>query len=226
MTKAGLTEIVTIVDRSGSMGHLRSDVIGGFNNFLAEQQKLPGEARMTYVQFDNEYEQLFSSVPVKSVAPLSFETYVPRGGTALLDAVGRTINEVGARLRSTPESERPERVIVVIQTDGEENSSREFTYAQINDMVTHQREKYNWEFIFLGANIDSFAVGSAIGLAACNIANFAGDQKGVLRSYGIVSQAVASYRGTGCTLDANTNSIGDYVPEEEPTSLNIVSQGS
>jgi len=142
------TEIVFILDRSGSMAGLESDTIVGFNSFIEKQKRL-GETVVTTVLFDDRYQVLWNGVLANQVTLTDKEYYV-RGMTALLDAVGKTIIEVGQRLSNTAESERPNKVIVVITTDGMENASREFTYGKVKELITHQQEKYQWEFIFMG----------------------------------------------------------------------------
>ncbi len=165
MTKQGSVEISVVLDRSGSMQERKSDTIGGFNAFLDEQQKLPGACTVSLYQFDDKYEPVYENVTVDKAPRLNDTNYVPRGNTALLDAVGRTINAVGARLGSLPEEDRPEKILMVIQTDGHENASREFDNAKIKEMIDHQREVYQWQFIFLGADENAFAVGASIGIA-------------------------------------------------------------
>lgn len=150
-----LVHVACVIDRSGSMSTVCSDAIGGFNTFLEEQKKGPGEAVLTLVLFDHEYLVVHDAVPVASVAPLDETTYVPRGNTALLDAIGRTIDDLGARLAAMPEEERPGGVIVAILTDGHENSSLEYTRRRVAEMIEHQRTVYNWSFVFLAANQDA-----------------------------------------------------------------------
>lgn len=150
--KAPLTEIIFLLDRSGSMTGLENDTIGGFNSFVNSQCEI-GETLITTVLFDDKYEILHSGLNAKDVH-LTKKDYFTRGSTALLDAVGRAILEVGMRLCKVAEGKRPDKVIFVITTDGAENSSREFTYEHINNMIEHQKKTYGWEFIFLGANID------------------------------------------------------------------------
>jgi hypothetical protein len=172
MRKSNHTEIVCIIDRSGSMSDIKNDAIGGFNSFLESQKKLPGSASLSLALFDHEYLIPFQNRDIQSVEPLTDKTFVPRGQTALFDAVGRTINEVGARLAATPEPERPEKVLVCIVTDGEENSSRRFSRSQIREMIEHQRGKYNWEFAFLAADQDAFAEAESMGISAKMAVNF------------------------------------------------------
>jgi len=202
--KKGLSEIVCIIDRSGSMEKIKHDAIGGFNTFVADQKRHPGEATMTYVQFDNQYEIVFEGKPLNEVQPIDASTFVPRGSTALLDAVGRTINNVGARLSNIPEDQRPESVIVVIITDGEENASQEMTRKMIKGMITHQQDKYGWQFIFLAANQDAFAEAGKLGIPQFNTNNFAPTGEGVRSAYKISSDTTASYRAQGSSHEKDT----------------------
>lgn len=190
--KQGLAEIVVVLDRSGSMQSIRDDMVGGFDSFIKEQQKVPGECNVTLAQFDDNYELVYSGISLMNVPSLDL---VPRGGTALMDAVGRTINEVGARLKATPEDQRPERVLFVILTDGHENASKEFTKTRIFDMVTHQRTKYKWEFVYIGANQDSFTEAQGLGIATSE--NFKANAGGVRGMSVNMSVGTRSYRGGG-----------------------------
>ena len=167
--RTDLTDITMVVDRSGSMESIKSDAEGGINSFIDQQKQEPGEALLTLVQFDTDYEFVHSGVPVKQIPAF---TLVPRGSTALLDAVGRAINETGARLAAMAESQRPALVVFVIVTDGAENSSREFTRDQIRTMVEHQQSAYKWQFTFLAANQDAFAAGGSMGIAQDGIAAY------------------------------------------------------
>ena len=165
-----LTDITLVVDRSGSMQQIRSDAEGGVNAFIQSQAREPGEALLTLLQFDTEYEFVHHGLPIQDVSEYQL---VPRGNTALLDAVGRAINETGARLAAVPESDRPGLVIFVVMTDGLENSSREFNRAQVKKMIEHQQSVYNWQFTFLGANQDAFAEAGGMGIHAAGAAQFA-----------------------------------------------------
>ncbi len=164
-----LTDITFVVDRSGSMQDIREDAEGGINAFIDDQAKQPDDALLTLVQFDTEYEFIHRGVPVRNVPKFHL---VPRGATALLDAVGRAINETGERLSKIEESARPGLVIFVVMTDGMENSSSEFTLNRIREMILHQQEKYAWQFTFLGADQDAFAEGGRLGIDAAGIAGF------------------------------------------------------
>lgn len=165
-----LTDLTLVVDRSGSMQAIREDAEGGINAFIEKQQQEPGEALLTLVQFDTEYEFVHRGVPLQDVPRYELQ---PRGATALLDAVGRAINEAGARLAKMPEEERPGLVAFVVMTDGLENSSQEFTKAEIRKMIEHQQTKYNWQFTFLGADQDAFAEAGEMGMAMGGTAGFA-----------------------------------------------------
>lgn len=193
--KTNLTEIVFILDRSGSMKHLTSDTIGGFNSFIDEQKKVDGEALLTTILFDDEYEILHNGVNLKVVKPLTTNEYSVRGFTALLDAIGKTINEVGDRLSKTKEEERPSKVIFIITTDGEENSSKEFKQEQVKSMIENQTNNYNWQFIFLGANIDAVATAQRYGINANLAHTYTANSVGTQSLYTSVSKGVGGERG-------------------------------
>lgn len=188
------SEIVCIVDRSGSMGSIADDAIGGFNTFLEDQKKVPGEATLTYVQFDHEIDTVLENKPLDRVEPIDTKTYQPRGTTALLDAVGTTIDSTGDRLNGVPEASRPGKVIVAILTDGMENASKKYTRSRIKEMIQHQKEKYNWEFIFLAANQDAFAEGAQLGIDKKDTFNFAATGVGVRSAYRNMSDSTTQYR--------------------------------
>lgn len=188
-----LTDITLVVDRSGSMHQIREDAEGGINSFIAEQGKQPGEALLTLVQFDTEFEFVHRGMPLPQVP--KFEL-VPRGSTALLDAVGTAIRGSGERLASMNEPDRPGLVIFVIVTDGMENSSHQFTRAQIKEMIQHQQQTYAWQFIFLGANQDAFAEAGQIGIDRFGAAPFDVDK--VAATYGAVGQSVKRMRRQRC----------------------------
>ncbi|QEL18002.1 vWA domain-containing protein [Limnoglobus roseus] len=164
-----LTDITVVMDRSGSMQACQADAEGGLNRFVEDQKKLPGEATFTLVQFDHEYEFVHKAIPIRTVP---YCRLVPRGNTALLDAVGRAIVETGERLAKTPEADRPALVVFVITTDGQENASREYTKAKVQEMISHQTDVYKWQFTYLGANQDSFGEAGAMGIPMSGTANF------------------------------------------------------
>jgi uncharacterized protein YegL len=194
--RQGLSEIICIIDRSGSMATIKADAIGGFNTFLEEQKKLPGEATLTYIQFDTEYEVVHENTPLQTIQPIDGNTYQPRGATALLDAIGKTIDSAGKRLANMSEDQRPEKVIFAILTDGEENSSGKYTLSQIKEMITRQKDIYKWEFIFLAANQDAFAEAMKLGIDHKDAFNFAPTGKGVRAACRAMSQTVAQYRNS------------------------------
>ncbi len=186
--KKNLTEIAVILDESGSMSSCKHDTIGGFNEFIKTQSKIEGDATVTFVKFSDYYKIINEGSPIEKVEKLNECTYTPTYSTALLDAVGRTINSIGTRLSKLPESERPEKVMIVIITDGYENASKEYSKTQIFDMVKHQREKYQWEFLFLGADIDSW--GGDIGIKT----NVNIDKSNMSKSFKSLSYYTANYR--------------------------------
>jgi hypothetical protein len=188
-----LTEIIFLLDRSGSMAGLESDTIGGFNGFIEKQREMEGDTLVTAVLFDDQYEILWNGVEAEK-AKLTKKNYYVRGMTALLDAVGKTILDVGYRLAKTNEEDRPGKVIFVITTDGMENASQEFTYEKVKELIKHQQEKYNWEFIFLGANIDASEEADSLGIDAANAYSFEASEKGVEVMYNMVSEAVSERR--------------------------------
>ncbi len=192
--KENLTELVFILDRSGSMSGLETDTIGGFNSMLKKQKKESGEAFVTTVLFDDKYEVLHDRYDIKGVNLLTEKEYYVRGSTALLDAIGITINNIGKALSDTKEEDRPGKVLFVIITDGMENSSREFSYEKVKKMVEHQKSKYSWDFIFLGANIDAIKTANSFGISADMATNFVSDSAGTQLNYKIVSEVVSSFR--------------------------------
>ena len=192
--KQGLTEMVFILDRSGSMSGLEGDTIGGYNAMLAKQKKQPGEAVITTVLFDDQYELLHDRINLRGVAPITDKEYYVRGNTALLDAVGKTINKIGNAQKHTAEDERVEHVVVVITTDGMENASREFNEEKVRRMIEHQKSKYGWEFIFLGANIDAIATAERYGIGKDRAANYHADAEGTALNYSVVSETVSRVR--------------------------------
>lgn len=192
-----LTEIVFILDRSGSMDHIASDTIGGYNAFIEKQKQEPGEAKLTTVLFDDRYEIIHDGVDLREVKPLTSAEYYARGMTALMDAVGRTINRVGERLAMTPEEERPGKVIFVITTDGYENNSKEFTRAKVKEMIEHQTNKYSWQFMFLGAGIDAAEEAESIGIARLHACEYVASRAGTDALYSTLTKAVATYRADG-----------------------------
>ena len=194
--KKNLTEIVFILDRSGSMAGLEDDTIGGFNGMIAQQQKEAGEALVSTILFDNYTEVIHDRVDIQQVAPLTRSDYYVRGCTALLDAVGKSIRHIRNIHKYAREEDRPEKTLFVITTDGMENASREYTYDRVRKMIEHQQEKYGWEFLFLGANIDAAKEAARFGIQADRAANYHADHQGTAVVYEAVSQAVCSVRAS------------------------------
>jgi uncharacterized protein YegL len=188
-----LTEIIFLLDRSGSMAGLESDTVGGFNAFVKKQSQLAGETILTTVLFDDEYEVLWNGIDARE-AKLTEDEYSVRGTTALLDAVGKTILDVGYRLAKTKDDRRPGKVIFVITTDGMENASREFTYGKVKELIQHQQDKYNWEFIFMGANIDVAKEADSLGINVENSFKFEASEKGIENMYEMVSESIMEKR--------------------------------
>jgi uncharacterized protein YegL len=205
--KDNLTEIVAILDRSGSMADLAKDTIGGYNNFIEEQKKIPGEANVTTVLFDHIYDLLHDRVDIRNVPPITDKEYFARGNTALLDAVGKTINIIGAKLNAMKEEDRPSKVIVLIITDGAENASQEYTSDVVKEMVKKQTDVYNWQFLFFGANIDSFKVGKDLGINQNGIAGYSATKVGLDSVYSAMTSATSNYRATGKIDDAYKSDI-------------------
>ena len=188
------TRIAVILDRSGSMASCVESTVAGFNSFIGEQKKLPGDATVKMVQFDNEYEVVFDK-PLKDAPELTQKTFVPRGSTALLDAQGRTIIDLGNELDKMPESERPSKVIVVVITDGEENASKEFKVEKISEMIKHQRDVYGWDFVFLGANQDAVKVAATMNIPMGSAISYNASKAGIHNTMAAVSNYVGASRG-------------------------------
>ncbi len=200
--KKKLTELVFILDRSGSMGGLESDTIGGYNSMLEKQKSEDGEAIVTTVLFDDKYELLHDRINLKGISLVTDKEYFVRGSTALLDAIGRTISKIGNVQKHTAEGERAERILFVITTDGMENVSREYSYRNIKSMIERQKNKYGWEFIFLGANIDAVATAEKFGIDEDRAVNYNPDKEGTVLNYEVISETVSMIR-TNKSIDQN-----------------------
>lgn len=192
--KTNLTELVFILDRSGSMAGLESDTIGGYNALLQKQQTEPGEAVVTTVLFNDEYQLLHDRINIKGIRPITEQEYFVGGTTALLDAIGRTIHKISSAQEHTSPEYRAGKVLFVIITDGMENSSREYSYDKIKQMIEKQTDQHGWEFIFLGANIDAIAAAAGLGISADRAANYHADSQGTQLNYEAVSCAVSELR--------------------------------
>ena len=189
-----MTELVFILDRSGSMGGLEADTIGGFNSMIAKQKKEAGEAYVSTVLFDNDTEVIHDRLRLSEVPKLTEEEYYVRGCTALLDAVGRAIHHIGNVHKYARKEDVPQRTLFVITTDGMENASREYTYDKVRRMIQRQKEKYGWEFLFLGANIDAAREAKRFGIGADRAANYHCDETGTALNYEVISEAVSKVR--------------------------------
>jgi len=197
--KNNYTHVAILIDRSGSMNSIKSDVIGGFNQLIEDQKNVPGDLTVTLVQFDEnmglQFETINDFSPLNEVKLLNESNYTPRGSTPLNDSLARLINETGARLAAKDESERPEKVLIVSITDGHENASKEHTKQSVKTLIEHQEKNYNWKFMYIGANQDSFAEGSSRGIGASY--NFAADSKGTKKMSKVFSATLTSYRSAG-----------------------------
>lgn len=202
-----LTHVAFIIDKSGSMAPYQKDTIGGFNRMIADQRKTGNRVEVTLVTFDTEHRMVFKALDVEHVKDLSEATYAPSGGTALLDAVGITIDKLGKHFAGLSESRRPGKVLFVIITDGEENSSRKFTKAQVQEKVKHQTEKYSWAFTYIGANVDAFHEAQSLGLTRGCSVGYTEGHVGTAQVYQLASNMVRSISST----------------ESMPTSLDIMS---
>lgn len=189
-----LTEIAYILDRSGSMAQLTEAAISGFNTFLMDQLDTPGDARLSLVLFDDQYQLHANRAPLEDVEPLDTRTFIPRGTTALLDAIGRTIDNIGAKLAKTPEAERPAKVIFAIYTDGYENASTDYSVSKIQQMIQLQTEEYNWEFLFLAANEDAIATAAQYGIQRKNASTIRFSEIGMEAAAASFSRKVKAQR--------------------------------
>lgn len=211
-----LTEIIAILDMSGSMYGLTNDTIGGYNSLLEEQKNQPGEANITTVLFDDQYILLHDRTPIKDALPLTTKEYMPRGTTAMLDAIGKTLVSVGQKLANTPEEERPGTVMVTIITDGYENASKEYKWSQIQEMIKEQKEKYNWIFSFIGADIDTMKVGENLGIDRRLSKTYTKSYEGTKSVYTSLSKAMSysrDYNMKKCS--ATVDSLNDEEMVEE-----------
>ena len=194
--KKNLTEIVFILDRSGSMAGLEDDTIGGFNAMIEKQKGEPGEAFVSTVLFDNVSEVIHDRVDVQKIQPMTRRDYYVRGCTALLDAVGQAVHHIGNVHKYAREEDRPEKTLFVITTDGMENASRHYSYDRVKTMIQRQKERYGWEFLFLGANIDAAKEAARFGIRADRAANYHADRRGTAVIYEAVSEAVCAVRAS------------------------------
>ena len=193
--KKGLTEIVFILDRSGSMSGLESDTIGGYNSMIEKQKKEEGEALISTVLFDGQTDVLHDRVPLDKISPITEKEYFVRGSTALLDAVGGAIHHIGNVHKYAREEDVPEKTLFIITTDGMENSSRQYSYDRVKKMIEKQKEKYHWEFIFLGANIDAVGVADRFGVDRQHAVRYECDSAGTALNFQVMNKMVSCARG-------------------------------
>ena len=209
--KKNLTEIVFVLDRSGSMAGLEGDTIGGFNAMIEKQKREPGEALVSTVLFDNENEVIHDRVDIQKIELLTDRDYYVRGCTALLDAIGGAIHHIGNVHKYAREEDRPEKTLFVITTDGMENASRKYSYDRLKMMIERQKEKYGWEFIFLGANIDAAKEAARFGIDADCVADYHADSKGTAVIYEAMSEVVCNVRANRpMAKDWKRNIDADY----------------
>ena len=192
--KKGLTELVFILDRSGSMGGLEKDTIGGFNSMLKKQKDIKGECHITTVLFDNEYQLLHDRIDIKAVNSMTDKEYFVGGSTALIDAIGKTIHKIGNVQKNTAADYRAEKVLFVIITDGEENASREYSADKVKQQIERQKAKYGWEFIFLGANIDAAQTAASFGIGADRAVDYISDSEGTELNFKVMNEAIECVR--------------------------------
>ncbi|NLL42109.1 MAG: VWA domain-containing protein [Firmicutes bacterium] len=195
--KKGLTELVFVLDKSGSMSGLESDTIGGYNSMLQKQRLIEGECIVTTMLFDHGYELLHDRIDLRAVSPMTEQEYQVGGSTALLDALGITISKIRSVQKNTAEEYRAEQVMFVIITDGQENSSREYSLEKIKALVERHKSQDGWEFIFLGANIDAIETAGHFGISADRAQSFHADQEGVALNFAVISESVAQFRQEG-----------------------------
>ena len=198
--KKDCLELVFVLDRSGSMSGLEKDTIGGFNSMMEKQKTESGEVLVTTVLFDNRIEQLHDRLDIRAMAPLTEKDYFVRGSTALLDALGSTITRVARNHHRMAKDYRPEKTMFVIITDGYENASREYSRARVKELIEHEKSKYGWEFLFLGANIDAVATAETMGIDKDYSVDFHADEKGVALNYKVLSDAVSNVRTCAAPL--------------------------
>ena len=200
--KKNLTEIVFILDRSGSMSGLESDTIGGFNSMIEKQKKEDGEALISTILFNNSSEVLHDRVDLKKIEPMTDRDYTVRGCTALLDAIGGAIHHIGNVHKYARSEDVPEHTLFVITTDGMENASRQYSSDKVKEMIERQKSKYSWEFLFFGANIDAVETAGNFGIDAHHAANFHCDSEGTALNYEVLSNAIVGVR-CGAPLEKN-----------------------
>lgn len=201
------TELVFILDKSGSMSGLEQDTLGGFNSMLVKQQQLDEPCLITTILFDHSVQLVHDRVDIQQIEPMTAEQYQAGGYTALLDALGMAISRISGIQENTPKAQRTDKVMLVIITDGEENSSREYQIAQIRSMIEQQQQRFNWEFIFLGANIDTITTAESFAINAENASNYIADSAGTELNFAVLHKAVTHFRHQDESFSQVLNSI-------------------
>ena len=209
--KKGLVEMVFILDRSGSMRGLEADTVGGFNSLIEKQKQAPGEALVSLVLFDDQFEVVHHRRVIASIEPLTKETYYVRGSTALVDAVGRGIEKIKHVHRQLGNDNTPEKTMFIITTDGQENASKQFNSHQLRRLVSEQQEKFGWEFLFLGANIDAFTTAMNLGIKRDRAANFEASEEGIKKKFFAVNESITRFRDHD---ELFMNSLKQHLPED------------
>lgn len=228
--KQGLTHIIFVVDRSGSMKGIASDMVGGYNEFIKKQKETPNECFVSFYQFDDIYEKVFERVALQDVKDLDAKTYVPRNMTALHDAMGKTIDDYGQYLANLAEEERPERILFVTITDGMNNASTQYTFEKLRDMIKHQTEKYGWDFVFLGSNIDAWDTGGSMNISASSTLQFANVGGSVQNAFNSLADKATMYRSSAAkcayAFDAKDREDQDEFLDDDKKSKNKKQQKS
>lgn len=214
--KKGYVEIAIVLDRSGSMASIKDDTIGGFNTFLEKQKNLPEvpESKISLYQFDDKYEAVYEAKDTNTASPLDDKTFVPRGSTALHDAIGRTISSMSARFDSLAEDLKPEKIVFVVITDGCENSSKEFALAGVRNLI-QERIKKGWEFVYLGADVNSFEDGQQLGFSSANVMQYVGSPIGAQAAFCSVANNTASF-------SAGRSATMSFTPEDRKTQEDLL----
>lgn len=207
--KNNYCHISIVLDRSGSMSSIAADTIGGLNTFISDQKKIDGEATLSLMEFDQEFNSVFNFKNINDVNLTEDYRFIPRGMTALYDAIGKSISQTGKYLSNLDEDSRPDKVIFVIVTDGAENSSHEYSHYMIQDIIKHQTDVYSWEFIFLGANIDAVSTASYLGISSGNSITYAANSKGVCDVYSSVSANLTAFRSASSRHDGPSSFFTD-----------------
>lgn len=219
--KKNYTHIVALLDRSASMQMIIAEMRAGFNNFINEQKKLESECTLTVVQFDNYYDKIFDFVPINEFTELNEKNYTPRGSTALIDSMYSLIEDTGIKLASMGEASRPENVLFIVITDGQENASTKHTNKELKEKIKHQEDRYNWQFTYLGANQDSFSEGFSLGFSNDTIMNYNTTTAGTSAMFSSLTSATSLYRTANISSTANGSAKFKYSEKEQKETENI-----